>query len=80
MIELIILILLLIAIIVGLIIYVVLDFTKSQKHVKHHIVGGCVGTRWGCCPDGITPRMDPFGTNCMPKNEELLDNMFISQN
>ena len=29
-----------------------------------HILGGCSGTRWGCCPDGRTPRADPLGTNC----------------
>lgn len=29
-----------------------------------HILGGCEGTRWGCCPDGSTPRADPLGTNC----------------
>jgi len=29
-----------------------------------HIIGGCAGTRWGCCPDGSTPRADPLGTNC----------------
>lgn len=22
----------------------------------HRIIGGCKGTRWGCCSDGITPR------------------------
>jgi len=28
------------------------------------IIGGCAGTRWGCCADGVTPRADPLGTNC----------------
>lgn len=27
-------------------------------------IGGCAGTRWGCCPDGMRPRADPLGTNC----------------
>lgn len=30
----------------------------------NRILGGCAGTRWGCCPDGYTARNDPFGTNC----------------
>ncbi len=29
-----------------------------------HIVGGCKGTRYGCCPNGITPRADVNGSNC----------------
>ena len=27
-------------------------------------IGGCAGTRYGCCPNGLTPRMNPAGTNC----------------
>ncbi len=27
-------------------------------------IGGCAGTRYGCCPDGRTPRINPMGTNC----------------
>ena len=27
-------------------------------------IGGCAGTRYGCCPNGVTPRTDPAGTNC----------------
>ena len=27
-------------------------------------IGGCAGTRYGCCPNGITARMNPAGTNC----------------
>jgi len=27
-------------------------------------IGGCAGTRYGCCPNGVTPRMNPLGTNC----------------
>jgi len=28
-------------------------------------VGGCAGTRYGCCPNGKTPRLNPQGSNCL---------------
>jgi len=27
-------------------------------------IGGCAGTRYGCCPNGVTARMNSAGTNC----------------
>jgi hypothetical protein len=27
-------------------------------------IGGCSGTRYGCCPNGVTARVNPLGTNC----------------
>lgn len=32
-------------------------------HMKPRI-GGCAGTRFGCCPNGRTPRANPWGSNC----------------
>ena len=29
-----------------------------------HPIGGCVSTRYGCCADGVTPKMDYYGSNC----------------
>ena len=34
---------------------------KKQK------IGGCAGTRYGCCPNGVTPKMDEQGSNCNVK-------------
>ena len=28
------------------------------------LIGGCKGTRWGCCPDGVTTKIDRSGNNC----------------
>ena len=28
------------------------------------LIGGCAGTRYGCCPNGRTARVNPAGTNC----------------
>ena len=30
-------------------------------------IGGCAGTQYGCCPDGITTKMNAYGTNCLPQ-------------
>jgi hypothetical protein len=27
-------------------------------------IGGCAGTRYGCCPNSTTPKMNQQGTNC----------------
>jgi hypothetical protein len=27
-------------------------------------VGGCAGTRYGCCPNNQTPKIDEKGSNC----------------
>ena len=27
-------------------------------------IGGCAGTRYGCCPDNYTPKINTQGTNC----------------
>jgi len=30
-------------------------------------IGGCAGTRYGCCPDNIKPKIDVNGSNCLVK-------------
>jgi len=27
-------------------------------------IGGCAGTRYGCCPNNQTPKVNPQGSNC----------------
>jgi len=27
-------------------------------------IGWCAGTRYGCCPDGVTAKIDAAGSNC----------------
>ena len=29
-----------------------------------NLIGGCAGTQYGCCPDGITAKVDQAGSNC----------------
>jgi hypothetical protein len=40
---------------------------KKREEVSPQSVwiGGCAGTRYGCCPDGLTTRYDQSGTNCI---------------
>ena len=43
-------------------------YTINQSHRHRHQnpypVGGCRGTRYGCCPDNMTPKRDLYGSNC----------------
>jgi hypothetical protein len=34
---------------------------------KNKEIGGCAGTQYGCCPDGVTAKKDADGTNCPTK-------------
>ena len=36
----------------------------GHHHNRPHRIGGCAGTRWGCCPDGKTTKANHRGTNC----------------
>ena len=47
-----------------LIILLIISFVIVKR--LRPIVGGCSGTRYGCCPDEITPKYNPHGTNCRP--------------
>ena len=35
---------------------------RPRKHHEH--IGGCAGTRFGCCDDGVTAKRNFYGTNC----------------
>lgn len=35
-----------------------------ERERNHGIVGGCAGTRYGCCYDGTTAKADDRGSNC----------------
>ena len=37
---------------------------KEEKPCCEKLIGGCEGTEFGCCPDGITTKMNEEGTNC----------------
>ena len=35
-----------------------------ERERNHDIIGGCTGTRYGCCYDGTTAKVDYRGSNC----------------
>ncbi len=45
---------------------------------KPNLIGGCQGTRYGCCPDGETGKVDKEGSNCKT-NEKCLDTPPLSE-
>ena len=41
------------------------DCLKTRScSCEEHPIGGCAGTQFGCCPDGVTAKADPEGSNC----------------
>ena len=63
---LIILVLILIMIMVNHIIIVTPTPTPTPVPVPVPVkpIGGCAGTRYGCCPNGTTPKANYLGSNC----------------
>jgi hypothetical protein len=45
---------------------VVVRRPRPKPHVNPdaYVVGGCAGTRYGCCPGGVEPKRDAVGSNC----------------
>jgi len=41
------------------------ELTSSHhRHHREHKVGGCSGTRYGCCPNSDVSKVDRHGSNC----------------
>jgi hypothetical protein len=38
--------------------------TTQVIPVPRKPIGGCAGTRYGCCPNGSTPKANYLGSNC----------------
>jgi hypothetical protein len=39
-------------------------FRTRVTVIDNKPIGGCAGTRYGCCPNGITARINSIGSNC----------------
>ena len=59
-------------IIVFLIVIIIIMLSKNHNNSSKQSngtvyvkpIGGCSGTRYGCCPNGVTARRNLAGTNC----------------
>jgi len=58
-----------ISFIIGLAVWAIIEAVQHKTKKNKIIVGDCKNTRWGCCPDGIVPKYDPMGTNCIPNGK-----------
>lgn len=58
---------LILVIIISLVIGVATFFIIEEvvKYKKRNKIVICNKTRWGCCRDGFTPKLDPLGSNCL---------------
>ena len=54
-------IILLVIILLFVLLYFI-SYTKNNKYNPPN--GGCLGTRFGCCPNGTVARQNVAGTNC----------------
>jgi hypothetical protein len=39
---------------------------RPERRKRHEDIGGCAGTRFGCCDDGVTAKRNYHGSNCPP--------------
>ena len=53
----------LLIIIILIIIYFIMWY-RANTVVFSDISNNCLDTRWGCCKDKLTPKLDNDGTNC----------------
>ena len=57
---------LIIILIICSILLIYLIFNRLDKSLN--INDSCKKTRFGCCSDKLTPKLDQIGTNCVPRN------------
>lgn len=47
------------------ILFLSISFLMKSESKEQKLIGGCEGTRWGCCEDGETSKVDAVGSNCI---------------
>jgi hypothetical protein len=68
----------LLSFIIGLVVWAIIEAVQYKKKNNKIVVDDCKNTRWGCCPDGLIPKYDPIGTNCIPIQMQKLNSDKIS--
>ncbi len=64
----------LLSFIIGLVVWAIIEAVQHKTIKNKIIIGDCKNTRWGCCSDGIVPKYDPMGTNCIPNGKFPIQN------
>tara|TARA_B100000674_G_C37148324_1_gene605363 strand:- start:21 stop:536 length:516 start_codon:yes stop_codon:yes gene_type:complete len=47
-----------------------LEYVNTFVENTQCLIGGCAGTVYGCCSDGVTAKTDPLGLNCITPPED----------
>ena len=50
-----------------ILIMLLLILLQLQPSTPKKIIGGCAGTRYGCCPNSKIAKQNMMGTNCLLK-------------
>jgi hypothetical protein len=64
--------------VIGLAVWAIIEAFQYKTKKNKIIVGDCKNTRWGCCPDGLIPKYDQNGTNCISIGKQNLNQKNIS--
>lgn len=43
---------------------VIFILNQRKQKEENKLIGGCAGTRYGCCPNNITSKQNAYGSNC----------------
>ena len=68
-----------ITLVLSIIILILIAFLETVIGRPGYRDRSCHVRRWGCCPDNLTTRLDPYGTNCIPRPEYRRDKRLCSR-
>ena len=54
--------------------------SESESEDISGNIGGCSGTEFGCCPDGVTAKIDASGSNCNNTSQKISKPSVVKEN